>query len=743
MLLLMCPKHRGPQTAAVVGRVNAEMAADGLPVGYRVWGGNVNAYRKRLVSGSARSGHSCGWWRWSSIPAVAAACILAVGGPVRASGGQYIANNTPMFVATAKKVGAADESLRINVSLWLKPRNRAAMDALAQELYDPSSPNYRHWLKRQEFAERFAPTAAQAQVVREFLQSRQLTVSRVGPNNFYVRASGTIAQIEQAFAVQIDNYTIGGRTVRANSADPYVEDPAAALIQAVSGLDGVVFQSPGVVRPSVVSLQAQAGANRQPAASARGAAVSGFQSRCFPGVVTEHRTTFGGYPKATYTGNQYAGSGGGCAYAPGDIRAAYNLDTLYAEGYDGKGQTIVLIEDCGSPTLLDDANTFSERFGLPLLSPSNFTITSMGPSVCAGYYPNIQADVEWAHAIAPGAALAVVYALANDPEDADEALFYAVNSGLGTVISDDNEFSETFIPEAEVQKENLISEIAALEGIAAIYPAGVDGGELFFGSPIVAPADGPYATGIGGISLALDASGSIAFETAWEDYVSEPLAQGTIFDPAIIPGFAPGGLIFGGIGGPSAYFAKPSFQKRAVAGTQRAVPDFSWVADPYTGLITIVTTSTQEPPQSSFAFGGTDVATSMFSGLWAIANQKAGIALGQAAPYLYSLPATAVTDIVPYSSTKDVVATVQETKSSSTKFDAAQTLLLLPADTALFGPFYSALWQNPDGEQNTALVLSFGGNYLTKVAVGWDEVTGVGAPRDAKAFVDWVGGNKQ
>jgi hypothetical protein len=86
-----------------------------------------------------------------------------------------------------------------------------------------------------------------------------------------------------------------------------------------------------------------------------------------------------------------------------------------------------------------------------------------------------------------------------------------------------------------------------------------------------------------------------------------------------------------------------------------------------------------------------------------------------------------------------VVATVQETSSTSTRFTAAQTLLVTPP----FSPFYSALWQNPDGVENTALVLSFGGDSVMKTAVGWDEVTGMGTPRDAKAFVDWVGGNNQ
>jgi subtilase family serine protease len=697
----------------------------------------MNAYRKPAVPIRARDGRSSGW-RWSLIPALAAA-VCATGGPAHAADGQYIADNTPTFVATAKNLGAADASQRIEVSLWLKPNNRAAMDALAQALYNPKSPDYRHWLKPQDVAARFAPTAAQAQAVEAFLESHQLTVSGVGPHNFYVRASGTVAQVEQAFAVRINDYTVAGRTMRANAADPYVEGPAAALIQAVSGLDDVAFQSPGMLRSSVVSSLGLGGVDRQSVAAGSASAVAGFESRCFPGVVTEQQTTFGGYPKATYTGNEYAGSGAGCAYAPADIQAAYNLDTLYAEGYDGKGQTIVLVEDCGSPTILDDANTFSERFGLPPLTPSNFSVTSMGTSTCAGFYPSINADVEWAHAIAPGAALAVVYAVSDGPEDADEAMFYAVNYGLGNVISDDNELPEFLMPETEALKENLISEIAALEGIAADYPEGVGGGALFFEAP-VAPADGTYATGIGGITLALDAGGSVAFQTAFEDHVSEVLAQGTIYDPAIVP--IPGGYIYGAIGGRSAYFAKPSYQNGAVTGTKRGEPDFSWLADPYTGLITVATTSTQEPPQSWFAYGGTGVATAMFSGLWAIANQKAGIPLGQAAPYLYSLPTAAYEDIVPYSSANDVVATVQETSASTTKFNAAQTLDL-PPFTALFGPFYSALWENPDGEENTTLVLSFGEDYTNKAAVGWDSVTGVGAPRDAKAFVDWVGGDNQ
>jgi subtilase family serine protease len=652
-----------------------------------------------------------------------------------ASNGQYIANNTPTFVTTAQTLGATDPSLTVQVSVWLNLHNRDQLDALAKELYESTSPQYRHWLTGAEVAARFGPTATEAQVVKAFLESQDLTVSSIGLHNFYVRAAGTVAQVEKAFAVHINNYTVAGKAVRANASDPYVEGPAAPLIQAVSGLDDIAFQIPGMVRPNIVSGAAPPGLLTT---AAIGSTAAGFESHCFPGAVTLRESTFGGYPKATYTGNEYVAGGAGCAYTPTDIRAAYNLNALYSEGYDGTGQTIVLVEACGSPTLLSDANAFSERFGLPRLSPSNFSVISMGPSVCAGYNPNIQADVEWAHAVAPGAALAVIFAVSSAPEEADEAMFYAVDLGLGNTICDEHELSETFMPQTEADKESLISEIAAVEGISANYPAAFTGNAVFFGSPVVAPADSPYGTAIGGISLALGADGSIAFETGWEDHVSEVLAQGTIFDPATVPVL--GGFISGALGGPSAYFAKPSFQQAAVSGTQRAIPDFSWVADPYTGLIALASTFTQEPPQSWLAFGGTGVATSMFSALWAIANQKAGVALGQAAPYLYSLPAAAVTDIVPYSSPNNMVATVQETSASSTRFNAGQTLDL-GASAPLFGPFYSAIWENPGGEENTALVLSFGADFTMKTAVGWDEVTGMGAPKDAKVFVDWVAGN--
>src|ERR1700676_4831306 len=79
--------------------------------------------------------------------------------PANAAVGQFVAHNTPGYAATAKNLGTVDPSKTIDVSIWLNAHNRGEMDAVARDLYDRTSPNYRHWLTRSQIASRFAPTA--------------------------------------------------------------------------------------------------------------------------------------------------------------------------------------------------------------------------------------------------------------------------------------------------------------------------------------------------------------------------------------------------------------------------------------------------------------------------------------------------------------------------------------------------------------------------------------------------------
>jgi subtilase family serine protease len=660
--------------------------------------------------------------------------------PLSAATGQLVANTTPQYVSTAKNLGPADPSTTIDVSIWLNLHNRSMLDTLAGQLYDPSSPNYRHWLKPSDIIANFAPSAQEAAAAQQFFLSHNLKIVTVGPGNLFVRARGTVGDVEKAFQVQLNNYSVNGTTYRAPASDPYVDGPAAGLVRAVSGLDSGRFSHPLVLRPSTVP-----GPEAGPAAVQSSYSADFFTSNCFTGVRTEKYNTGGTFPTGTYTGNGYFGSATnpspGCGYTPAEMSTAYNLSGLYNEGYNGAGQTIAIIDWCGSPTIQQDANAFSKRFGLPMLTSSNFNIIQVPtPSQCSGPDLEINLDVEWSHAVAPGANINLVVPPSASFQDTDEAESYIVIYGLGNVISGSYGAAESEVATATLDSENLIAEMAAVTGISANFSSGDSGDFSADGIPatVSAPADGSYATAIGGVTVALNSDNSIAWQAGWGNDDTLLVEPGFIFNPPLDFGF-----VYGSGGGPSGVFAKPSFQA-GVPGTMRQLPDVSWVADPFTGVVVLITESGQFPAQVWYAVGGTSVSCPMFSGLWAIANEEAGVALGQAAPYLYSMPAGAITDVVPVGSTTNVTAVIHETSSTVNNYGAGQVL-----GGATNGKFYSALWDYPYAG-GVAYVISFGTDCTTasggfgtlctdssalKTRTGWDNVTGVGTP-NAQAFAD-------
>ena len=107
-----------------------------------------------------------------------------------------------------------------------------------------------------------------------------------------------------------------------------------------------------------------------------------------------------------------------------------------------------------------------------------------------------------------------------------------------------------------------------------------------------------------------------------------------------------------------------------------------------------------------------------------------GTELGQAAPYLYSLPTGAAYDIVPVTSTTNVTGSIQDSNGTK-KYSAARLAEATPTEHL----FVSALW-DIYSEEETAAVISFGTDPGLNTAPGWDNVTGVGTP-NAQAFADF------
>ena len=647
--------------------------------------------------------------------------------------GSKIANNTPKFTATAKNLGKVDPSTVIDVSIWLKPHNKADLDATAKELYNPKSPNYRRFLSKGEFAAKYAPTAEEGKKVQEYFAAKGLKVVSVGPNNFYVRGRGTVEQVSNAFHVSLNNYQVNGKTVRANTADPVVDGEAAELVASVAGLDSMAYSHP---LATTIPRIAPASTGRDSLAAAAKPAISGvgslpFDSKCFLGSGrTTTLTTAGSPPTATYKGNGYSNNPLGCGYTPQNIQEAYNLTGLYKDGYDGKGQTIVIIDWCGSPTITQDANAFSAQFGLPKLTPENFNIIyTPTPSYCSSPDVEINIDVEWAHAIAPGAAIDLVVPPSASFQDVDQGYFYAVNYELGSVISGSYGSEELYTPESVLITEDLISETAAVLGISANFSSG-DNGDFtfdepaFFSASVSAPADSPYATAVGGISLALTANNAIAWQTGWGTNENLLAAGGQISDPPANGGF----FNFGAGGGPSTYFAKPYYQSK-LNGSGRHVPDVSWLADPFTGAYIAISEPFVVPELQYTVYGGTSLACPMFAALWAIANQVAGQPLGQAAPYLYTMPSGTITDIVPHTSKTNVTGTIVDA-SGTTQYSADSLAAPLEGTTG----YFSALWNYPLNP-GVVFLLTFGTDSGLQTTAGYDYVTGVGVP-NPKAFAE-------
>jgi subtilase family serine protease len=118
-------------------------------------------------------------------------------------------------------------------------------------------------------------------------------------------------------------------------------------------------------------------------------------------------------------------------YSPAQVRHAYGFDTLSATG---TGQTIALVEAYGDPSIQTDLNTFCSKFGIP-----STTVTIAYPqgkvsTANSAWALETALDVEWAHAIAPGAKILVVVCASVNLTDLLGGVDYAASHGA-TVVS--------------------------------------------------------------------------------------------------------------------------------------------------------------------------------------------------------------------------------------------------------------------------------------------------------------------
>jgi len=366
-----------------------------------------------------------------------------------------------------------------------------------------------------------------------------------------------------------------------------------------------------------------------------------------------------------------------CYQAP-QIQQAYNLSPLYSQGVTGKGMTIVIVDSFGSPTITSDLATFDQAFGIAA-PPSFQVIHPVGAiprynpdnSSMVSWAGETTLDVEYAHAIAPGASIVLVETPVAETQGVTgfpqivKAEEYVINHHLGDVISQSFSATEqTFGSRAAVDSlrgayldayQHHVTVLSAA-GDSGAANVGLDNKTYYTFPTTTWPPSDPLVTGVGGTQLHLDANGNrTSPDSVWNDTYSEATSQ------FIFGNNGPDPLAGGG--GKSVLFSRPSYQNgvRNVVGGSRGVPDISMSAA-CNGAVDVYQSFSGLPAGWSPTCG-TSEATPLFAGIVALADQVAHHPLGLINPALYAMSARHLPGLVDVTSGDNTVSFTQGGRS--------------------------------------------------------------------------------
>jgi hypothetical protein len=298
---------------------------------------------------------------------------------------------------------------------------------------------------------------------------------------------------------------------------------------------------------------------------------------------------------------------------PMQVRQAYGFDQVTFSGTngpvvgDGSGQTIAIVDAYDNANIFTDVDTFDQRFGdtagQNLLSQYGAASTFLTKATPQGQPPGnsgwgteIALDVEWAHAIAPGAKILLVEARSASTSSLLSAVDYARKQTGVSVVSmswGGGEFS------GESSDDTYFSTLTGHTGVSFFAAAGDSGAGAEW------PASSSHVVGVGGTALTLNSSGGYGSETTWS----------------------------GSGGGISRYVSKPSYQSgESLSSTKRTVPDVAYDASTSSAVYVY--------DRGWYAVGGTSAGAPQWAALVAIADQGRKLAgAGTLDGYTQTLPA--------------------------------------------------------------------------------------------------------
>jgi len=322
-------------------------------------------------------------------------------------------------------------------------------------------------------------------------------------------------------------------------------------------------------------------------------------------------------------------------YDPNQMRAAYGTSVSVSSGKNGRGKTIVIVDAFQDPNVVSELATFDSYFGiLPFgAGPGTPTFTEVAPQGLTTFNPSdanmqgwageIALDVEWSHAMAPGANIVLVLSTNDTDGSVAAATKYAVDHKLGDIVSMSFGDSEACVnPSTPLVAWHQIFAKATQERMTLISSSGDAGAGQYtcdgssFVKAVSYPASDPLVTGVGGTDLR-----AASYCVAMSGCPTQP-SPGTYMseygwnEPSGTAGFA--GNPSGG-GGFSILFPRPAYQRGVVHAAMRGVPDVSYNAACNHGVLTY--TDIPGTPAGWFTFCGTSAGSPQWAGIVAIADQ--------------------------------------------------------------------------------------------------------------------------
>lgn len=351
-------------------------------------------------------------------------------------------------------LGRVEAGRQLNVAICLPLRQTNELEQLLQQICDPSSPQFRHYLSAEEFARRFAPSEEDYARLSAFCRSNGLSVSATHPNRTILDVTGPAEAVERAFHTRLSVYAhpTEARNFFAPETEPSMD--LAVPVLRVHGLDDY-------------SLPRALHAHR----------------KVLPGQV-----------------DPASGSGSSGSYLGSDFRQAY------APGVSrtGAGQTLALVEfDAYYASDISAYATLANMTAVPL---TNILIDGFKGTPSSSGNEEVALDIEVAMAMAPGLNKIMVY------ETSSSGSAYDVLNRIAT----DNaakQISCSWLAGTFDSSADQIFKQYAAQGQSFFQAAGDNG---YYSGSVNAPADDPYITIVGGTTLSTS-GGAWSGEVVWND----------------------------------------------------------------------------------------------------------------------------------------------------------------------------------------------------------------------------------